>query len=310
MSLGCKTEDLLKRFLKKHLRRFVPNTLKQVVRRHWESGNELPRSSTREWRIEEGAADVTCTSGSGWSFKVPAESLVDLERYVQTSQGRTELEVLSIISESGGVMFDIGAHAGLMSAIFCAAHVSNRAYSFEPSPILCRRLEDISNLNGFGDRMSIQNRGIGAETGRAQMLLDPVGGFVQSHRFAQTMWSDPIEIDFEVETIERASMRLKVVPDVIKIDIEGYEFEAIQGSTRFLTEHRPRLLLELHLNYLEEKQCSAKELLQMLRDCGYAIYSYSGRVLSDRQIIDSPLGNVQLMLCASDGHFLPPKKAV
>lgn len=300
----------MKRFLKKHLRRFVPNTLKQVARRHWESGHELPRSSTREWRIEEVAGGATCTSGNGWSFKVPVESLVDLERYVQTSQGRTELEVLSTVSESGGVMFDIGAHAGLMSAIFCAANVSNRAYSFEPSPILCRRLEDISSLNGFGDRMSIQNRGIGANTGQAKMLLDPVGGFVQSHRFAQTMWSDPIEIDFEVETIEQASMRLKVVPDVIKIDIEGYEFEAIKGSIRFLTEHRPRLLLELHLNYLEEKQCPAKELLRMLRSCGYAIYSYTGRVLGDKQITDSPLGNVQLMLCASDCPFLPVQRAL
>jgi hypothetical protein len=35
-------------------------------------------------------------------------------------------------------------------------------------------------------------------------------------------------------------------PTVIKMDIEGAEYRALLGGERLLTQHRPRLLIELH----------------------------------------------------------------
>jgi len=94
-----------------------------------------------------------------------------------------------------------------------------------------------------------------------------------------------------VETIESASVRLGVVPDFIKLDIEGYEYEAIKGSTSFLTTHRPTLFLELHLNYLEQRKISAKSVVDLLRQCGYCFFNYRGAELAAAEIYGSPLGN-------------------
>ena len=39
----------------------------------------------------------------------------------------------------------------------------------------------------------------------------------------------------------------------MKIDIEGFEWEALQGGRELLAGARPRLFLELHLNELEQR---------------------------------------------------------
>ena len=43
----------------------------------------------------------------------------------------------------------------------------------------------------------------------------------------------------------------------------------IKGSIEFLARHKPTIFLELHLNYLEERNLSAKLLIGTLIKCGY-----------------------------------------
>ena len=121
------------------------------------------------------------------------------------------------------------------------------------------------------------------------MLIDSVGGFVQSQHFNHTMWSAPRSIDVTIESIESASARLEVVPDFIKMDIEGFEYEAIKGSVSFLTAHRPTLFLELHLDYLDQRKLSAKGVVDLLRQCGYSFFTYQGAELTAEDVYNSPL---------------------
>ena len=127
------------------------------------------------------------------------------------------------------------------------------------------------------------------------MLIDPASGYVQTQRFEHSMWATPRRMEVSVETIPDASDRLRVIPDLIKLDIEGYEYEAISGAQSFLSKHKPALLLELHLNYLDERKLSAKELLSMLTACGYSFFTYAGTELRPREIYDSPLSNLHVL---------------
>lgn len=54
-------------------------------------------------------------------------------------------------------------------------------------------------------------------------------------------------------------------PDLIKIDIEGGEMDALRGATRVLEEARPRLLIEVHTAELE------RECMQLLHDLDYQL---------------------------------------
>ena len=161
--------------------------------------------------------------------------------------------------------------------------------------MLAERLVAIRELNQFGDRMRIEQIGIGEETKTMEMILDPAGGFIQSQHFEHTMWAAPQSVQVRMETIHDAASRLNVIPQFVKIDIEGYEFEAIKGSIEFLARHKPAIFLELHLNYLEQRNLSPKLLVDMLLECGYGLHTSTGTSLKPAAVYDSPLPIVHVV---------------
>jgi FkbM family methyltransferase len=283
----------VKRFFKQHFNRFLPDTVRRSLKRRLEKKFHAPVDA--HFTLEERNGVLWCKIDNGFSFLAPLACKDQLVRFTTALDGRAEFHTIACAAKQGGALFDIGAHSGVISALFCAARLQNRAFSFEPSPILSRRLSEIRNLNQFGERMSIQPVGIGDTKKVIEMLVDPVGGFVQSQRFEQTMWASPEHIQIQLERIADAAARLNVIPQFIKLDIEGYEYEAIRGSLEFLTHHKPTIFLELHLNYLEERNLSARAVAEMLETCGYGFYSYGGSRLSRRALYDSPLQSIHVV---------------
>lgn len=278
----------MKRSVIRKVGRLVPSALRERAKRFY-VGQTLDPVSNR-FTVSESATAVRCAVDDAFSFAAPIESKNDLAHYTTSFEGRAEFAALArAASEQGGVLFDIGAHCGLISALWCAARSGNRTFCFEPSPLLIKRLAEIRELNRLGERMNLTQAAIGEAPGTISMLMDTVGGFVQSRHFDHTMWSAPQSIDVMIETIESASVRLGVIPKFIKMDIEGYEYDAIKGSVSFLTAHRPTLFLELHLNYLEQRSLSAKSVVDLLGQCGYSFFTYSDAELAADDVYGTPL---------------------
>jgi FkbM family methyltransferase len=278
----------MKRTTIRNLSRWLPGRLRAGAKRYF-LGHSIGPVEIR-FAFEESASRIVCRIDDAFSFSAPVACKKDLEHYATSFEGRAEFAALSeAAAGQGGVLFDIGAHCGLISSLWCAAKTGNRVFSFEPSPALARRLAEIRDLNQFDSRMIVSQIGIGESNGAAEMLMDPVGGFVQSRHFDHTMWSAPESIEVAIESIEAASARLGVVPDFIKIDIEGYEYEAIKGSAPFLSRHRPALFLELHLNYLEQRKLSPKGVVELLEQCGYSFFTYAGVKLKAEDVYGTPL---------------------
>jgi hypothetical protein len=60
-----------------------------------------------------------------------------------------------------------------------------------------------------------------------------------------------------------------IIPDVIKIDIESYEFELIESSLKFLHQNKPRIMLELHVSIMKRRELDPKVPLDLLASIGY-----------------------------------------
>ena len=58
----------------------------------------------------------------------------------------------------------------------------------------------------------------------------------------------------------------------IKLDIEGWETDALIGASRILRDHKPTLLIEVNRGALENQGSSVKELLEVLHHNQY-VYS-------------------------------------
>ncbi len=283
----------MKRQLKYLARRLLPQSLVQLIKAMY--ARDFNRSNLPPVALAEMDGFIRCTVGDLRPFDAPFDCKSELVHYASTDEGRSEFAEIARYSRRGGLLFDIGAHTGLMSALFCAGNPANRAICIEPSPALQRRIEAMRILGNFGERLRIEPVAIGEKPGQLTMLVDPVVGFVQTQRFDHSMWGEPQELEVQVESIPSLAARLGIVPDFIKIDIEGYEYEAVQGAIAFFREHRPVLFFELHLNYLEERRLSPKHLVKMLSECGYMFRSYADRELSAHSIYDSPLANVRFI---------------
>jgi len=279
----------MKRATIRRLGRLFPLRVRQFAKRRFLS--QSIQEVEARFTLEEAGSSIRCRVDNSFSFLAPLACRNDLAHYTESLEGRAEFAALAAAAcDPGGALFDIGAHCGLISTLWCAARNDNRVYSFEPSPALAQRLVQIRDLNQFGDRMQLNAAGIGESAGKAPMLMDPIGGFVQSAHFDDTMWSTPESIEIELETIEGAAAAREIIPGFIKLDIEGYEYEAIKGSAAFLARERPVLFLELHLNYLEERNISPRAVVELLERAGYSFFSYHGARLKGEELYGSPLG--------------------
>lgn len=283
----------MKRFIKKRLHRFLPAGLRTSIKRRFAAKFAEPVGT--QFLVEEGATALKCKIDNIWSFLAPLVCKPDLMNITSTPEGRSEIYGILEAAKKGGVLFDIGAHSGLISAVFCAVNQRNKVFSFEPSPVLAERLAAVHHLNQFEDRMRIEQIGIGERSETIELLLDPAGGFVQPKHFEHTMWAAPESVQVRLETMADAAGRLDSVPDFIKIDIESYEFEAIKGSIEFLARHKPAIFLELHLNYLEQRGLPAKAVTDILGQCGYRFYTSTGASLTPGEVYDSPLPIVHII---------------
>jgi FkbM family methyltransferase len=283
----------MKRLLKTYLNRFLPSSLRNSIKQRLSA--KFVEPVTSKFHAEVTPTALKCKIDNDISFLAPLNCDHDLTYFVDTAEGRAEFDSIARVSRTGGFLFDVGAHSGLVSALFCAANPGNRVASFEPSPLLAKRLVAIRDLNQFGDRMRIEQCGIGEQTAFVEMAIDPVGGFVQTQRFDHSMWGAPEPIKVKIESIADAAARLNVIPQFLKIDIEGYEFEAIKGSRDFIARYKPTIFLEVHLNYLEERGLSAKSLVTMLLEAGYGFYASGGATLKPSDVYDSPLPIVRII---------------
>ncbi|HYK76420.1 MAG TPA: FkbM family methyltransferase, partial [Daejeonella sp.] len=60
--------------------------------------------------------------------------------------------------------------------------------------------------------------------------------------------------------------------DLIKIDVEGYEFPVLKGLQQTLEKFKPRLIFEYDQNYWRNNQQDIDYCYQFLRELNYTIY--------------------------------------
>jgi len=99
---------------------------------------------------------------------------------------------------------------------------------------------------------------------RLSHLLEARTGFVAAH-------DDPEAARLTIDTLAEESGFL---PDVMKIDIEGWEVEALQGARTVLGQRKPALIIEVH-GFDLEQQC-----LTLL-----ASYGYTTKIVNPRRYV-------------------------
>jgi FkbM family methyltransferase len=151
------------------------------------------------------------------------------------------LEILDCLVKPGDVFFDCGANQGIFT--FASASLvgdKGKVFSFEPQPYAVRCLEDNINLNKL-ENVTITEAAVSDQVGHVTLDVS------QSNVAASIVNDFGGTKTLEVETIrlDDIAKQYGEMPNVIKLDVEGAEYMAMQGASEIMKEGKPVLVLEM-----------------------------------------------------------------
>jgi FkbM family methyltransferase len=171
----------------------------------------------------------------------------------------------------GDVVWDIGANVGLYTEQFLRRH-ADQVTCFEPAPeavrILQRKFGPDSPHPG---RVSIVPAALSNARGTARFAAD---GSSPTNKIAA---ADDVGKTIEVPVL-RADDALREYglrpPNVVKIDVEGYELEVIGGLANTLRSRALRaVFIEVHFSLLHERglDYAPSEIIRTLKELDFEI---------------------------------------
>jgi FkbM family methyltransferase len=199
---------------------------------------------------------------------------------------------------TGKTVFDVGAYIGIYTMYFARAVGENgTVVAFEPHSQSYHELISNVRLNGMNNVISL-NLAVGNQDCQSTLfcdsllptrttLLDKTDHKALSVRPRATATVQEVTLD----TLVR--VKHIPVPDLIKIDVEGYELHVLYGAETILRQSRPAMLIELHGD-------TSQGVVEYLAAHDYAIYHIESNSLINRNHMPPRMNGQHLFCWAGD----------
>lgn len=181
------------------------------------------------------------------------------------------METFARLIGPGDTVIDVGGHIGYTALWFCQLVGSGKVYVFEPGPnnlpYLKRNIQDHENIAlftlGLGNVAATQVLHVENLTGMNNTCVEDSPIYAQNAAFnglAAKTEAVPIEVVRFDDFVREQGLH----PNFIKIDVEGFEAEVLEGMRETLHATRPMLMVEV-----TRKRDAVWEIF---REAGYALF--------------------------------------
>lgn len=189
----------------------------------------------------------------GAVFKMWIANEDAVEWYEENWAERAEFGLLKNLIQPGDKVLDMGAHHGFFAMIF-ARWVGDKGLvlGVEANPQNTMIDQAQITLNGFKNLKFIN---AAAAAGRGKLKMN------RSHNSSVCRNGEDGVL---VNCLTGDSLDEQFGPfDVLKMDVEGFEIEALKGCKKLL-EHSPKLALEIHFDQLQEIGKTMGDVLSLI----------------------------------------------
>jgi FkbM family methyltransferase len=182
---------------------------------------------------------------------------------------------LEAVLQPGDVFWDVGANIGIVSGHFAHPRFKlSSLHAFEPNPGPLKTLQSLFPANG---RCVVHPFGLGDKNQVITLSLSSAGSCVGS---MARDFHEGKQIQVQVRRGDDARRELPLpAPQVIKIDVEGFEPSVLAGLAETIAAHRPIVFFE-HI-FLSDEQVRGlvpkDHLLYFLQDDGSIATDFSQR---------------------------------
>ncbi len=226
-----------------------------------------------------GAGDIVDVERHGLRWRLDLAEGIDIAIFLFGKFEPTTVAACGRLVQTSHVVLDIGANIGAHT-LWLARMVgeSGKVYAFEPTAYAFRKLSQNLALNPvlqgqvIAEQVMLVDRMDTAVTPEIYSSW-PLNGGENLH--AAHLGRPESTAGARSETLESYTAGFARI-DLIKLDVDGFECQVLEGGMGLLKKHKPIIVMELAPYVLEERGASLEQLLGLLSQGGYALYHLDG----------------------------------
>jgi FkbM family methyltransferase len=168
------------------------------------------------------------------------------------------------------VFLDVGGHHGAFATIvgheLKKNNLGGKVYTFEPDQRNISYIQKNLAQNGLENNVEIVAKAVSNQNGKGRFITSTDNscnwlelGIETAEELTSTEIVEMVSLDVFCENLDRV--------DVIKIDIQGGELNALRGAEQVIKKFRPTLFVEI-MDYSKD----AKDAKTYLDDLGYTLH--------------------------------------
>jgi len=185
---------------------------------------------------------------------------------------RLTWRVMKKVLNKSSNCIDIGCHKGELLEWMLKLSPNGKHIAFEPIPSLNKSLNE-----KFGKLVTISPIALSDEEGQDSFQIVKNAPAYSGFKKRTYAISNP-----EIQTIQVQKSRLDIfvsndyVPNLIKIDVEGAEYQVLLGAKSLLSKHKPYVLFEFGLGAADHYSTSPNQVFELMNECNLQISTLSG----------------------------------
>ncbi len=197
-----------------------------------------------------------------------------------------ELLYLNQVLKQDSVFIDIGTNKGIY--LYQAEKIvkSGEIYGFEPNVSL------VNYIRPLFPKVDLFTYAVSSKTGTSVLNIPKKGNGLQDTRASLEALGDEVEkIEIQTITLDDWAKKENVSKiDVVKIDVEGHEFDSIKGSSTILQTIKPIFIIEIELRHAKY---AINEIFDYIKGFGYEVFYFDRKTLSLQSFDVSQMANFQ-----------------
>lgn len=193
-------------------------------------------------------------------------------------------------------ILDIGSNFGYYSLLASDVNPRSKILAFEPSPAMFQRLSYNLNLNKYSNVVPL-NLGVSNEKGMFDFFVaDSKHSGMSGLSMPDGVGGQKIKV--EIETIDQVlADQGGFLPELIKIDVEGNELNALMGMRQMFSVCKPVFFIEIYDRNLSKFGHSREMVFDFFKDHGYSVMEVGPQKRLVKRVQPKDIG---LAICVPD----------